>query len=85
MRHGTLHQIQQFLSIVGGPQVQIQCVDLVQVLVLMRKTKGWKMPVRVVCGTRRSTAMLDAIDSYGEQIWVLVCVGQHGVIQVCMY
>jgi hypothetical protein len=27
--------------------------------------------------------MLDTFDSYSEQIWMLVCVGQHGVIQVC--
>jgi hypothetical protein len=45
MRHDTLHQIQQFHGIVGGPQVEIQCVNLVQVFVLMRKTKGWKMPM----------------------------------------
>jgi hypothetical protein len=45
MRHDTLHQIQQFHGIVGGPQVEIQCVNLVQVFVLMCKTKGWKMPM----------------------------------------
>jgi hypothetical protein len=45
MRHDSLDQIQEFHGIVGGPQVQIQCVYLVQVLVLMRKTKSWKVPV----------------------------------------
>jgi hypothetical protein len=83
MRHDTFDQIQQFHGIVGGPQVEIQSVDLVQVLVLVCETKSWEMPVRVVCWTRRSSAVLDTFDNDGEQIWVLVCVGQHGMIQVC--
>lgn len=45
MRHDTLDQIQQLHGIVCGPQIKIQCVNLVQVLVFMCKTKGWKMPV----------------------------------------
>lgn len=85
MRHDTFDQIQQLHSIICGPQVQIQRVYLVQVLVLMCETKSWEMPVRMVCGTRRSATMLDTLDSDGEQVWMLVCVCQHGVIQVCEY
>jgi hypothetical protein len=83
VRHDTLDQIQQFHGIVGGPKVKIQCVDLVQVLVLVCKTKSWKVPLRVICWTRRSSAVLDPFDIYAKEIWVLVCVGQHGMIQVC--
>ena len=82
MRHDTLDQIEQLHGIVCGPQVKIQRVNLVQVLVLMCETKSWEVPMRVICGTRRSATMLDTFDGYGEQIWVLVCVGQRGVIQV---
>jgi hypothetical protein len=83
MRHDTLNQIQQFHGIVGCPQVEIQSVNLVQVLVLMCKAKGWKMPMRVVCWTRRGSTVLDTFDIYAKKIWMLVRVGQHGMIQVC--
>jgi hypothetical protein len=39
--------------------------------------------MRVVRWAWRSSAVLDTFDSYGEQIWVFVCIGQHGMIQVC--
>lgn len=35
MRHDAFYKIQQFHAIVGGPQVKVQRVYLVQVLVLM--------------------------------------------------